>query len=86
MMQQTPITERLNYSSESETSANGLTPKIGILIVLGVLAVIWPILGGVTFETTVNIVIKIPAWIMLVGGFAVIVAAVFGLKYLRDVL
>lgn len=83
-MAYTRETERLNYSSEIETPRNGLTPSIGILVVIGTIAVIWPILGGITMDTTVNIVIHIPAWIMLVFGFVGVAATVFGLRYLRD--
>lgn len=83
-MQQTRETERLNYSSEIETPRNGLTPSIGILVVIGTIAVIWPIIGGITMDTTINIVIHIPAWIMLVFGFVGVVATVFISRHIRD--
>lgn len=86
-MIETPITERLNYSAEPvERQSNGLTPSIGILTVLCVLAALWQALGGVTMSTTVNIVISIPAWLMFVGGFGIVVAAVFGARMIRDAL
>lgn len=74
------------YSSEIETQTQILTPNIGILVVLLVSAVLWLILGGVTFDTTfaINLVIKVPAWIMFLGGLTFIIVTVFGCRYLRD--
>lgn len=86
-MTDTPITERLNYSTEPiERQSNGLTPSIGILTVLCVLAALWSAFGGITMATTINIVISVPAWLMFVGGFGAVVAAVFGARMLRDAL
>lgn len=74
------------YSSEIETQRQILTPNVGILVVLLVSAVLWLILGGVTLDTTfaINLVIKVPAWLMFLGGLAFIIATVFGARYLRD--
>lgn len=74
------------HSSEIETQTQILTPNIGILVVLLVGAMLWLILGGVTLDTTfaINLVIKVPAWIMFLGGLAFIVVTVFGCRYLRD--
>lgn len=74
------------HSSEIETQRQILTPNIGILVVLLVGAMLWLILGGVTFDTTfaINLVIKVPAWLMFLGGLAFIVGTVFVCRYLRD--
>lgn len=72
------------HSSEIETQPQILTPNAGILVVLLVSAVLWLILGGVTLDTTLSIVIKIPAWLMYAGGVGAVIAAVFGCRYLRD--
>lgn len=83
---QTRETERLNYSSEIETRRNILTPNIGIFVVILVGAMLWLVLGGVTLDTTfaINLVIKVPAWLMFLGGLAFIVVTVFVARYLRD--
>jgi len=82
-MVETPITERLNYAP-IECHSNGLTPSLGILITILILAALWSRLGGITMDTTVSIVITIPAWIMFLGGLTCAIAAVFGARYLRD--
>lgn len=82
-MIETPITERLNYGTVSHVP-NVLTPNIGILVVLLVGSVLWLLLGGVTFETTLSIVIHIPAWVAYLGCVGIVIAAVFGIRYLRD--
>lgn len=80
---QTDVTTRLDYSS-GETQRSGLTPSIGILLVILIGAALWSQLGGITMDTTVNIAIKIPAWIMFLAGLGTIIAAVFIGRILKD--
>lgn len=74
------------HSSEIETQRQILTPNISILVVILVGAMLWLILGGVTLDTTfaINLVIKVPAWLMFAGGLTFTIATVFGCRYLRD--
>ncbi len=81
---QTDVTERLDRYDIEPGYRNGLTPGIAILIVLLVLAALWKALGGITIDTTLSIIVKIPAWIMFLGGLAVIIGAVFIGRYMRD--
>ena len=83
-MNQSKITERLHYPNEIEIPRQILTPSISIALVICVLAVLWARLGGVTMETTVNIAITIPAWIMFLGGLGLMLAGMFGLRIIRD--
>jgi nitroreductase len=86
-VQNSKVTERLDhvdrYAVEPEYR-NGLTPGIAILIVLLVLAALWRALGGITIDTTLSIIVKVPAWMMFLGATAVFIGAVFIGRYMRE--
>lgn len=60
-----------------------LTPKVGILVVILVGAALWARLGGIGITTNIdiNINISVPAWIMFLGGLALVITVVFFLRY-----
>lgn len=82
MMQQTNVTERLNYPSE--TQRHGLNTNTVIAIVIIILAALWARLGGITLDTTLTMVIKIPMWVMFLSGTGLALLAVFVARYFRD--
>src|SRR3990172_4597276 len=74
-------TERFPPIINTAPGERRLTPKIGILVVILIGAALWAQLGGIGIDTTVNIVITVPAWLMFLLGLGVLLCVVFLTRY-----